>query len=113
MENLLKRWKLLAQKYKRESFKIQEKVLEALIPMVEEEIHGLALGFAIIFFFVNTISFYLGSLMIKLDSIVLQTHEKFEEALDKILLAHEEDDDEDEEMDSGFAEDENEEMDEN
>ena len=55
--------------------------------------------------------------MIKLDSIVLQTHEKFEEALDKILLAHEEDDDEDEdedeEMDSGFVEDVNEEMGEN
>ena len=51
MENLLKRWKLLAQKYKRESFKIQEKVLEALIPMVEEEIHSLALGFFFLLFF--------------------------------------------------------------
>ena len=53
--------------------------------------------------------------MIKLDSIVLQAHEKFEEALDKILLAHddEDDDDEDEDMDSGFDEEENEETNEN
>ena len=52
--------------------------------------------------------------MIKLDSIVLQAHEKFEEALDKILLAHDdEDDDEDEDMDSGFDEEENEETNEN
>ena len=56
----------------------------------------------------------LGSLMIKLDSIVLQSHEKFEEALDKILLAHEDDDDDqDEDMDIGFDEEENEENSEN
>ena len=54
----------------------------------------------------------LGSLMIKLDSIVLQSHEKFEEALDKILLAHE-DEDQDEDMDIGFDEEENEENSEN
>ena len=57
----------------------------------------------------------LGSLMIKLDSIVLQSHEKFEEALDKILLAHEDEDDDDDENDdkdkeSDFAEEEHEEM---
>ena len=57
MENLLKRWKLLAQKYKRESFKIQEKVLEALIPMVEEEIHSLALGFFCYFFLLTWLVF--------------------------------------------------------
>ena len=52
--------------------------------------------------------------MIKLDSIVLQSHEKFEEALDKILLAHEDDDDDqDEDMDIGFDEEENEENSEN
>ena len=56
--------------------------------------------------------FSLGSLMIKLDSIVLQSHEKFEEALDKILLAHE-DEDQDEDMDIGFDEEENEENSEN
>ena len=59
--------------------------------------------------------------MNKLDSIVLQSHEKFEETLDKILLAHEDedhdedkddDDDEndDEDKDSGFAGEEHEEM---
>ena len=59
--------------------------------------------------------------MIKLDSIVLQSHEKFEEALDKILLAHgdndddddeddEDDEDDDKDKDSGFAEEEHEEM---
>ena len=53
--------------------------------------------------------------MIKLDSIVLQSHEKFEEALDKILLAHEDEDDDDDEnddkdKDSDFAEEEHEEM---
>ena len=47
--------------------------------------------------------------MIKFDSIVLQTHEKFEDALDKILKAHEDNDeeDDDEDMDSGYDEDEN------
>ena len=44
MENLLKRWKLTAQKYKRDSFKIQEQVLEILIGLSEEAIHELGLG---------------------------------------------------------------------
>ena len=33
--------------------------------------------------------------MIKIDSIVIQSHEKFEEALEKLLMAGEEDEDDD------------------
>ena len=44
MENLLKRWKLTAQKYKRDAYKIQEQVLEKLITLQEEDIHNLNLG---------------------------------------------------------------------
>ena len=41
--------------------------------------------------------------MIKLDSIVTQVHEKFEDALDRILvedMAEDEDDDDDEDMET-------------
>ena len=37
--------------------------------------------------------------MIKIDSIVIQSHEKFEEALEKLLMAGEEDEDEDDDDD--------------
>ena len=37
--------------------------------------------------------------MIKIDSIVIQSHEKFEEALEKLLMAGEEDEDDDDDDD--------------
>ena len=37
--------------------------------------------------------------MVKIDSIVIQSHEKFEEALEKIIMAGEEDEDDDDEDD--------------
>jgi len=42
--------------------------------------------------------------MIKIDSIVIQSHEKFEEALEKLLMAGEEDEDEDDDdEDEGYG----------
>ena len=45
--------------------------------------------------------------MIKIDSIVVQSHEKFEEALEKLLMAGEddedEDDDDDDDEDEGYG----------
>ena len=37
--------------------------------------------------------------MVKIDSIVIQSHEKFEEALEKLIMAGEEDEDDDDEDD--------------
>ena len=37
--------------------------------------------------------------MVKIDSIVIQSHEKFEEALEKIIMAGEDDEDDDDEDD--------------
>ena len=44
MESLLRRWKLLALKYKRESTSIHEKITEVLIAMQREDIIKLNLG---------------------------------------------------------------------
>lgn len=42
--------------------------------------------------------------MVKLDSIVIQSHEKFEEALEKLLMAGEDDEeDEDDDEDEGYG----------
>ena len=40
--------------------------------------------------------------MVKIDSIVIQSHEKFEEALEKIIMAGEDDEDDDDE-DEGYG----------
>ena len=37
--------------------------------------------------------------MVKIDSIVIQSHEKFEEALEKLIMAGDEDEDDDDEDD--------------
>ena len=44
--------------------------------------------------------------MIKIDSIVIQSHEKFEEALEKLLMAGEEDEDDDDDENDENDEDE-------
>ena len=44
METILKRWKVLAQKYKRDAYKIQEQALEVLISLPTQEIIDLELG---------------------------------------------------------------------
>ena len=44
MENILKRWKSIAQKYKREAYKIQEQALEMMINLPAQEIIDLELG---------------------------------------------------------------------
>ena len=44
METILKRWKLTAQKYKRDAFKIQEQLLENLITLPQEQIISSNLG---------------------------------------------------------------------
>ena len=44
MEPLLRRWKLLALKYKREAASIHEKITEILISMPKEEIRKFNLG---------------------------------------------------------------------
>ena len=44
METILKRWKLTAQKYKRDAFKIQEQLLENLITLPQEQIINSNLG---------------------------------------------------------------------
>ena len=44
MESLLRRWKLLALKYKRESVMIHEKMTDILVNMAKEDIQKLNLG---------------------------------------------------------------------
>ena len=44
MESLLRRWKLLALKYKREATAIHEKITEIILAMPKEEIKKLNLG---------------------------------------------------------------------
>ena len=44
MDGLLRRWKLLALKYKRESQTIHEKITEILISMTKADIRKLDLG---------------------------------------------------------------------
>ena len=44
METILKKWKLTAQKYKREAYKIQENLLEILITLPQEQIINSNLG---------------------------------------------------------------------
>ena len=44
METILKKWKLTAQKYKRDAYKIQEQLLEILITLPQEQIINLNLG---------------------------------------------------------------------
>ena len=44
MESLLRRWKLIALKYKRESSTLMEKMTGILITMTQEEIRKLDLG---------------------------------------------------------------------
>ena len=44
MESLLRRWKLLALKYKRETTSIHEKITEIILAMPKEEIRKLNLG---------------------------------------------------------------------
>ena len=44
METVIKKWKLTAQKYKRDAYKIQEQRLEILITLPQEQIINLNLG---------------------------------------------------------------------
>ena len=44
MEGLLRKWKLLALKYKRDSASINEKISEILITMSKDDIQKLNLG---------------------------------------------------------------------
>ena len=53
MENILKRWKLVAQKYKREAYKIQEQALEVMIKLPTQEIIDLELGNKLFSFLCN------------------------------------------------------------
>lgn len=56
MEPLLRRWKLLAMRYKRESALIHEKITEHLVLLTKDDIRKLNLG--------NVYQFKFGRLMI-------------------------------------------------
>ena len=101
MEPLLRRWKLLALKYKRETSNIHEKITELIIGMSKEEIRKFNLGNYIKFisFFIS----YLDSILTRYEEIVLEAHDTLEDVIAGILNDDEEEED-DEIMDTNEGE---------
>ena len=94
MEALLRRWKLLALKYKRESAAIHEKITEMLIKMQREEIIKLNIGNFNYNFIYKVI--FKDNILTKYETIVLDSHDTLEDVLAGILNDDEDHDEESE-----------------
>lgn len=83
MEPLLRRWKLLALKYKREAAVIHEKMTEIIVGMPKEEIQKLDLGnvLILILIFIDNSD----SILTKYETIVLDAHDTIEDVISGIL----------------------------
>ena len=93
MENLLRRWKLLALRYKRESASLNAKITEVLITMNKNEIEKLNLGMILILNHGTMMNVCLDKILTKYESIVLDSHDTLEDVISGIF--------EDEEMVAG------------
>ena len=83
MEPLLRRWKLLALKYKREATAIHEKITEIIVGMPKEEIRKLDLGNIVLF--PSHFNYISDSILTKYETIVLDAHDTIEDVISGIL----------------------------